>query len=265
MTQKQKERKKTDMKRVRKVAKYLLEYEIIKTPQSPHTIHHPFTGHGLFILPGDPPFTMTDITASTENFERWKDWMRCRFDEADSAFDIGLMVHHPYRFIFVAYTEEYLSDVEFAKLLHFAWFGSQTISDEEVVEPCDLIEMFQRAKAEYLMRPEERSILTQLPDEVIIYRGVHSNSVFGDEGMSWTLKEEYAAHFAMLGRYRARIYQATIRKEDILALFLKGDGVEIVVDPKKLQEITIYCSILQQPEDEVVTENDSEGVMQYDF
>ncbi len=273
MTQKQNERKKTDIERVREEAKYLLEYGIIRTAQSPHAIHHPFAGHGLFILPGDPPFTMTDITASPKNFKRWKDWMRSRFDKADSAYEIGLMVHHPYRFTFVAYTQEYISDEEFAKLLHFAWFGSRGVSDEEEVEPRDLVEMFRRAKAEYLMSMMERSILTQLPDEVIIYRGVNSNNAFYSDGMSWTLKEESAARFASLGGYSGDIYQAKIRKKDILALFLKEEEFEVVVDPERLHEITRYHSISQQPEDteaedettETITENDSAEVMRYDF
>ena len=272
MTGKQKERKETNMNWVRMIAKDLLSYEIIRTEQSPLVIHHPFTGHGVLILPGDPPLATTDITASTENLERWKEWMRSRLEKAESDYEIGMMVHQPYRLVFLAYTGEHLSDREFAKLLHFSWFRSMPLSYDEGIEPHDMIEMFQRANAEYLMSPEERSILAQLPDEAVIYRGLTDKNAFHVSGMSWTLEEESAARFARRGEFTGKVYRAKIRKEEILALFLKGDEIEIIVDPKNLQEIALYLLVLPEAElaaenktPEPIREKNQEGVMRYDF
>ncbi len=76
-----------------------------------------------------------------------------------------------------------------------------------------------------------------------------------------------------MGGYSGDIYQAKIRKEDILALFQKEEEFEVVVDPERLHEITRYRLISQQPEEteaedettETITENDSAEVMRYDF
>ena len=254
---------KTNMKEVRLAAKELLDYGILRTAQSPLVIHHPFTGCGYFILLAEDSVRATDIT---------KDWMCCRIDEAESAYEIGLRVHQPYRFTFLKGTEQFLSDEEFAKLLQFSWISSPAPSQEEEVAPSEMIEMFQRANAEYLMSPEERSILAQLPDEAVIYRGLTEKNAFHISGMSWTLKEESAARFASRGE-TGKIYQAKIRKENILALFLKGEEFEVVVDPENLQEIALERTLLLQPEAiaaeretaETIHEKKQEGVMQYVF
>lgn len=266
------QQEKTNMKEVRLTAKELLDYGILRTAQSPLVIHHPFTGCGYFILLAEDSVRVTDITTSTEDFERWKDWMRCRIDEAESAYEIGLRVHQPYRFIFLKATEQFLSDEEFAKLLQFSWISSPAPSQEEEAAPSEMIEMFQRANAEYLMSPEEQSILAQLPDEAVIYRGLTEKNAFHVSGMSWTLKEESAARFARRGEFTGKVYRAKIRKEEILALFLKGDEIEIVVDPKNLQEIALYLVVLPQAEleaegktPEPIREKNQEGVMRYDF
>lgn len=266
------QREKTNMKEVRLAAKELLDYGILRTAQSPLVIHHPFTGCGYFILLAEDSVRVTDITTSTEDFERWKDWMRCRIDEAESAYEIGLRVHQPYRFIFLKATEQFLSDEEFAKLLQFSWISSPAPSQEEEAAPSEMIEMFQRANAEYLMSPEEQSILAQLPDEAVIYRGLTDKNAFHVSGMSWTLEEESAARFARRGE-TGKIYQAKIRKENILALFLKGEEFEVVVDPENLQEIALERTLLLQPEaiaaerenPETIHEKKQEGVMRYDF
>ena len=89
-----------------------------------------------------------------------------------------------------------------------------------------------------VMRWRERRRYRSLPGTVTVYRGAAPG---GERGWSWTLDRGVAADFAV--RYTegdddepadARLCAAPVPRTDVLALFLHGGELEIVLDPGRL-------------------------------
>ena len=131
--------------------------------------------------------------------------------------------------------------------------------------------MFQKASAEDLMNLDERRKLAELPDELTVYRGITEKNKDNILALSWTMKRETAERFANRFKSKGKVYQAKIRKEDILAVFLGRNESEVIVDPKNLNEIslcepamtTVAKTTAAEPQYKEIA--NQEGVMQYDF
>lgn len=88
-----------------------------------------------------------------------------------------------------------------------------------------------------VMRWRERRRYRSLPATVTVHRGA---SPGGERGWSWTLDRTVAEDFAV--RYSldddepadARLCTARVPRTDVLALFLHGGELEIVLDPRRL-------------------------------
>lgn len=56
--------------------------------------------------------------------------------------------------------------------------------------------------------------------------------------MSWTLNQQTAEWFAHRFVEDGTVYEATVAKENIFALFNRRNESEVIVDPKYLTDIT---------------------------
>ena len=77
-----------------------------------------------------------------------------------------------------------------------------------------------------------------MDDTVTIYRGLTSHNAKNIKAMSWTLNYDTASWFAHRFGEDGTVYEATIDKSHILALFNGRNESEIIVDPKHLMNIT---------------------------
>ncbi len=77
------------------------------------------------------------------------------------------------------------------------------------------------------------------PDEVVtVYRWATSYHAKNVNSLSWTLNRDTAEWFAHRFDEHGTVCGAQIPKEHIYAVFLGRNAAEVIVDPKRLQDIT---------------------------
>ena len=87
-----------------------------------------------------------------------------------------------------------------------------------------------------------------LPDVIYVYRGVYSQTGEAIRALSWTLDYDTAKFFALRwcdAGDRGYIYEATIAKEHVFAYFDGADEKEVVLDPRFLQDVSLFKTVEQ--------------------
>lgn len=85
------------------------------------------------------------------------------------------------------------------------------------------------------MSKMEQKIFSELPDQVIAYRGVSSSAY--KYGFSWTLDKKVAFWYAdRCGSNNSCVYEGAFDKKDILCYFDTRNEAEIVIVPSILKE-----------------------------
>ena len=238
-------REKTDLEKVKSIARMLLLTPIHKTPYSPVVVQHPFTSSGIATAKKDGVLQIIDITESEENLERWQDWMREWIKNAKSAYEIYMMTNKPYGLTYLKYAEPYLSKEDFSKILGDAWVRSENPNGDANVSKRELLSMFKQADKKALMTEEDYKRWESLDDTLTVYRGVTSHNAKNIKALSWTLDEKTAEWFAHRFDENGTIYEAQINKKDVYAYFGERGESEVIVDPKGLQNITMVEEVEQ--------------------
>ena len=229
--------KKTDLEKVKMIARALLMTEIHETEFSPAVVQHPFTSSGITVLPRDGVFQLGNICSSESDIAAWREYMKKQIGNATCAYHIYMMTNKPYGLTFLKYTSPFLSKEEFSKILSDAWARSENPNSDPNFTQKELVSMFKQADPTILMDQAERKRLAELEDTVTVYRGVTSLNADNIRAMSWTLDKEVAEWFAHRYKEDGTVYEAEINKKYILALFMERNESEVVVDPKYLQNI----------------------------
>ena len=238
-------REKTDLEKVKSIARMLLLTPIHKTPYSPVVVQHPFTSSGIATAKKDGVLQIIDITESEENLERWQDWMREWIKNAKSAYEIYMMTNKPYGLTYLKYAEPYLSKEDFSKILGDAWVRSENPNGDANVSKRELLSMFKQADKKALMTEEDYKRWESLDDTLTVYRGVTSHNAKNIKALSWALDEKTAEWFAHRFDENGTIYEAQINKKDVYAYFGERGESEVIVDPKGLQNITMVEEVEQ--------------------
>lgn len=87
-------------------------------------------------------------------------------------------------------------------------------------------------------RAEERAWLDSMGPVIRVYRGCEAGRL---RGLSWTTDLDVARGFAVSRRTvnkRPTLVSALIPKDHVLALFLDRQEYEVVVDPRRLRQVT---------------------------
>jgi len=225
----------TNMQEVKCVAKWLLFTDVHTTEYSPMIVHHPFASSGFMILPGTNE--ILDITASMESREKWRDYLGKKIDEAKSAYEIFLMLNKTYALTFIKYAKDGLSAAEFSEILADAWIKAEAPNMDVNVSKMELVELFSQADKKSLMTEAEQKRFADLTETVTVYRGVTSYNAKNVRALSWTLDRSKAEWFAHRFSEDGKVYQAQINKADILAIFTSRNESEVVLNPRKLQQL----------------------------
>ena len=225
----------TNMQEVKCVAKWLLFTDVHTTEYSPMIVHHPFASSGFMILPGTNE--ILDITASMESREKWRDYLGKKIDEAKSAYEIFLMLNKTYALTFIKYAKDGLSAAEFSEILADAWIKAEAPNMDVNVSKTELVGLFNQADKQSLMTEDEQKRFADLTETVTVYRGVTSYNAKNVRALSWTLDRSKAEWFAHRFGEDGKVYQAQIKKADILAIFTSRNESEVVLNPRKLQQL----------------------------
>ena len=189
-------RAKTDLEKVKSIARMLLLTPVHKTPYSPVVVQHPFTSSGIATAKKDGVLQIIDITESEENLERWQEWMKEWIKNAKSAYEIYMMTNKPYGLTYLKYAEPYLSKEDFSNILGDAWVRSENPNGDANVSKKELLLMFKQADKKALMTEEDYKRWESLDDTLTVYRGVTSHNAKNIKALSWTLDEKTAEWFA---------------------------------------------------------------------
>ena len=87
------------------------------------------------------------------------------------------------------------------------------------------------------MTEAERKRLADLEETVTVYRGVTSYNARNVKALSWTLDKKKAEWFAHRFGEQGTVYQAQISKGNILAIFTGRNESEVILNPKKLEQL----------------------------
>lgn len=225
----------TNMKEVKCVAKWLLFTDVHTTEYSPMIVHHPFASSGFMMLPGTNE--ILDITASMESREKWRDYLGKKIDEAKTAYEIFLMLNKTYALTFIKYAKDGLSAAEFSEILADAWIKAEAPNMDVNVSKTELVGLLNQADKQSLMTEDEQKRFADLTETVTVYRGVTSYNAKNVRALSWTLDRSKAEWFAHRFGEDGKVYQAQIKKADILAIFTSRNESEVVLNPRKLQQL----------------------------
>lgn len=228
-------RETTDIQSVKTVARWLLWTDVHKTPYSPIIVQHPFTSSGLTVIGGATE--IIDITESTQNLQRWREYISKKIDRADDVIAVYIMLNKTYGLTFLKYAKQYLSAKDLSEILADAWIRSENPNMDANVTKSELAAMFEQADKAALMTDEELKRLSALDDIITIYRGVTPYNAKNVRALSWTTDIKKAEWFANRFGQSGTVYKTQISKAKVLAYFTSRGESEIIVNPKELKII----------------------------
>lgn len=180
------------------------------------------------------PFVPT--IAKDYEFDKYLTSAREKISEASTPgaiYGIVTPMHLP---MFFRMTSSSLSLEDYSKCLATMWKHLEFPNTNVFVGVEAFIEMFKDADKTFLMDEDELEIYNNLPEEIVVYRGINKHGSV--EALSWTLDKEQAEWFAnrfeMFG-ITGTVYQANIKKEYVLAYFSREQ--EAVIDFTKATNI----------------------------
>lgn len=232
--------KETNMEGLKELALSLLYLDIQKTDFSPIVVTHPFTNTGLTAQLINGEIRMLNLMDNEDDLEIWQNSLENIINEAKKPYDIYFLINKPYALAFVKFAMPYLSQKDFSTLLSDAWVRTEMPSNDSNFKPSEFIKLFKSADKIYLMDTNELQQYAELPDTVTIYRGVKSNRPNKVLQLSWTLDPDKAEWFAKRFDEDGVVYEATIDKKNILALFSRRGESEIIVDLDYLNDLSQY-------------------------
>ena len=238
--------RKTDLQKVKEIAKELLNVPILETEYSPMIVSHPFANCGLVVVPYDDDYYQLNIS-KPDAFNKWKNIMSEQIDNCVNAHHIFYMVNNPYRLMFVDAIADCLSNEEFATLLGEAWVTSEYANEDANVSKKEVLAHFKNADKKALMSDSEFASFRKLEDNLVVYRGVSVEKKDSTDALSWTTSFGTAKWFAERWG-KGVVYAADINKSDVLAYFNRKEEDEVVVDFNKLQNVRVVTRPQSKPE-----------------
>lgn len=236
-------RKTTDMERIKHVAEMFLYLDIEETEYSPMIVKHPFTESAIVRFSADNGQTAVgNILADKEMYIKWIKKMEKQINTAENVFALFFFVTKSYRLVSFKYVMPYLSKTDFSKLLADVWVSVEAPNMDPNFNQKELVEIFRKADPDQMMTEDEIKLFRNLPDNVVVYRGINSLNAKNVKALSWTIERKAADWFANRFGGEAAVFQAEINKENIFAFFNKGSEYEVVVDPGYLYNINEVSS-----------------------
>ena len=229
----------TDMRAVKALAHAMLELDIEQTRLSPLVVKHPFTDNGISgVRKPDGSIAIADLLNNPDDLVLWRKQVGCAIDEANSAFQIYMMVTKSYALGFLKFARNSLSEKDFASILADAWIRTEAPNNDPNLSKRDLLSLFKATDPALLMDEEDYQSFLNLDDVVTVYRGVTSVNAKNVKALSWTLDRDTAEWFAHRFGESGTVYEARIHKNHICAYFSGRNESEVIVDPKHLMELT---------------------------
>ena len=223
----------SNLREIKDMALNFLELEIKETEISPIAIMHPFFESGFVIIDG----VICNILEDNLALEKRKSFLREQINSSIEAKQIFILIRKSYRLTFYKYVYKFLSKEEKAVLLIEAYCNSEFPNADVNVTTSNLLKYFKMADKSFLMSKEEKEIYDNLPNEVIVYRGV-SKQHLNPNALSWTLSKEQAEWFSTRFHSSGYVLKAKIKKENIFCF--KSLEEETILNYKNIYDLEKY-------------------------
>ena len=230
--------KTNDMDGLKELALSFLYLDIQETQFTPIVVMHPFTNTGTVGHMINGEIKMLNLVENDDDLNTWHEGMSHLIQEAKKPYEVYFLINKPYALAFVKYAQPYLSQKDFSHLLSDAWVKTEMPNSDSNFTTNEFVKLFRVADKTALMEDSELEEYIGLSDKMTIYRGVKSGTPNNIKKLSWTLDYDKAEWFAKRFDENGLVYEATIKKENILALFNRRGESEVIVDPRYLMNIT---------------------------
>lgn len=229
----------TNIIQVKKIMKRLVDMK--PTPKEMEIfVNHPFIETRVLMTQNQ----MFDIFDNPDMFLEWKEHFKNHIDkESTTLSTLFSHIVKPYRLSVFKYISELLSEKDYGETLRTCWVTTEYNANHSDISKKEMVSLFKKANKQYLMDEDDYQTYVELPEKVIIYRGVR-HSKYKNE-LSWTLDKDTAIWFAQ--RFESDnyiIYEVEIDKKDIFAYFNEREEEEIIIDPYKLKNYKIKEMVL---------------------
>lgn len=190
-------RKETDLAKIKAVAHTFLVMDIQPTAHAPVVVSHPFTNSGFVgVRDVEGNLAIADLLNKPEDCCLWREQIGQYIDQADSAYQVFLLLNKPYMLTFLKYTAPSLSERDLGQILANAWILNEMPNMDPNISKRELVSLFRSVSPGYLMDEGELRQYQELEDTVTVYRGVTSYNAKNIKALSWTLDRETAEWFA---------------------------------------------------------------------
>lgn len=174
------------------------------------------------------------ILTNPEDYNEWESKLFNLIDRTESVIKLFFLVNKPYLLTVLKFVKPYLSLADFSNILSYAWTSSENPNKDVNVNINTLIKWFKEADKLSLMDKEEYIIYQNLPNELVLYRGISTKS--NPKGISWTRNLEtakwFANRFSISNNY---ILKAKVTKKDILCYFNSRNEDEVIINTKNIK------------------------------
>ena len=174
------------------------------------------------------------ILTNPEDYNEWESKLFNLIDRTESAIKLFFLVNKPYLLTVLKFVKPYLSLADFSNILSYAWTSSENPNKDVNVNINTLIKWFKEADKLSLMDKEEYITYQNLPNELVLYRGISTKS--NPKGISWTRNLEtakwFANRFSISNNY---ILKAKVTKKDILCYFNSRNEDEVIINTKNIK------------------------------
>ena len=226
---------KTNLQSVKSVAMSLLYFDAKVDKKIPFVVSYPYFTTTVATAYEDGKQAMLDITTE-EGLKRARKAVEEDVQKVDNYLQFLHMIRPPYLPAFFKYTEKYLSKEDFSRFLGSMWTLVEFPNADPTVSPAEFVRYFQQADKEILMDEGDYKRYLSLSDELTVYRGVKPKGEV--LALSWTLSKKKAEWFANRFQSDGTVYRAKIPKEHVLAYLNCRSEQEVVVNYRKLFDIT---------------------------
>lgn len=224
--------KETNIKEIKQVAKTLLYTDMSIDKTIPFIVHHPFFNTEFFYIKENNEDKLVNIK-DEENLIKARKKLENTIEKVNDVSTFWMLINKPYLPCFFKYTNEYMNEKDFSVFLSTIWTYVEFPNRDKNISKKDFVKLFKKANKKYLMDKNERKKYDNFSEEIVIYRGTTNDDY---KALSWTLDENIAKFFA--NRWgEGQIYEAKIKKQDVLAYFDSRNEKEIVVNYEKIYEI----------------------------
>ena len=214
-----------------------LYFDLEKSEFAPLIVNHPIF-ESAYLFDGKELF---DATLDEERLNKYRrSYMDNVIKNADSIIELVYFVRKSYRLTFLKFllNEGILPQKDISNLLAQIWINLENVNHDVNVKKDMVLRWIKKADKQVLMNEDEINAYDSLGDYVTIYRG--SVNKKGYKGICWTLDKGTAEWFAKRFHNEGYVHEATIKKEDIIAVLNGRNEKELIVDYNKLINVRSF-------------------------